>query len=143
MKTPELTLNNINKILPKLGGKSARVSDFVSKEEMDELHRVNAIGKQKKAEFDEIDAFEAEIIARLGYDVYQDWEAGLIANKRVTRWILAERARANAESMAIKAILANGFAGCANHDKNGKPPKTSKNIQKIMKNEIKQMKGAK
>lgn len=140
MKAPELSLKNIKKF-SKMNERTARVSDFVSKEQLEQLHRVNAIGKQERAKFDDIDAYEAEIIARLGYDVYKDWEAGIIANKRVSRWLLAERARQSQETMAIKAILANGFAGCANHDKNGKPPKTSKNIQKIMKNEVKQMKG--
>lgn len=142
MKTPELTLKEIKKS-PKLNEKVARVSDFVSSEDLDKLHRSNVIGKQNKLDFDDIDAYEAEIIGRFGYEVYKDWENGVITTNRMSKWLMAERNRETNQTIGLKAIIANGFSGCANHDKNGKPPKTSKNIQKLLKEEIKRLKGAK
>ena len=140
MTKPELTLKNI-KQSPKMTERVARVSDFLSKDEVKDLHRSNAIGRRKKRKFDDLDAMEAEIIARFGYEVYLEWEAGHIKTSKMTKWVLAERARCASEMIGLKAILANGFAGCATPTKNGQASKPIKGMRKIMKQEIKIARG--
>lgn len=137
MKTSDKTLAGIRSALQS-EPRVYRVSDFVSEEQVEQLRLNN--GRRRKKRFDEVDAFEAEIVARFGYEVYIAWEEGEISSAQISKWVLAERARESADRLTTLAVLANGFAGCA-HAKKGQVPKTVKTIQKIVKQEIKMAKG--
>lgn len=138
MKAPEKTLNNIKKTLTD-GRDEYRVSDFVSREEVEQLHKNNLKRAKTKENYDPIDAMEAEIVARFGYEVYKDWQSGELDNTRVVRWILAERARDAQGRVMIESVIANGFSACYQTKKGGRS--ANRGISKIIKRELKTVKG--
>lgn len=140
MTKPELTLNQI-KQTPKMTERTARVSDFLSKDEVRELRLSNAMGRKKRRRFSDVDAMEAEIVARFGYDTYLAWQNGEIGAKLMTKWVMAERARDSAILSGLEVILANGLAGCATPLGKGKKNKPHANMFKALKQEIKIAKG--
>lgn len=139
MKKPDLTLNDIRKS-PKLG-RVARVSDFVSQEEMVQVQINNARGKKTKRQFDDIDSLVAEMIARFGYDFYKDWNAGKIEDAKVSRMLLAERARERAIFLPLEATICHMVGACIKRHKGEKAPKGPKEAQKIIKAELKVIRG--
>lgn len=139
---PALTLNDIRKS-PKLAEVS-RVSDFLTKDEQNELHITNMVGKRsQKRKFDAIDAYCAEIIARFGYDTYKAWNNGELDDKLVARMIDAERARERASWLPIETIVINMVGSCIKRQKGEPAPKGPKAAQKIMKIEVKAARGEK
>lgn len=138
-KKAEITLKNIRKS-PKLA-KEFRLSDFVSKEEVREVRQNNRRGKKKKRQFDDVDAYTAEIIARFGYDVYQKWNYGEIDSLKMQKWILAERARERSHWIPLESIVLYMVGACIKRHKREKAPKGLKMAQKIMKEDFKAMRG--
>lgn len=139
---PGLTLNDIRKS-PKLA-KVSRVSDFLTKEEQNEVRLANVVGKHgEERKFDTVDAYCAEIIARFGYDAYKAWNCGELDSELVARMIAAERARKRAAWLPIEAIVINMVGSCIKRQKGEPAPKGPKAAQKIMKIEVKAARGEK
>ena len=138
MTAPEITLRQAKKVAEV---KNFRASDFLTKEEIDEVHESNIKGK-KNTGFDKIDAYIAEIIARFGYDAYVAWKFGEIDEKHMAKYIQAERAREARNRLKIENIIVASVAGANNATKGGHPPKSLKTAIKMLKNEQKLAKGA-
>ncbi len=138
MTVPEITLKQAKEAA---AVKTFRASDFLTKEELDEVHESNAKGK-KNTGFDVIDAYIAEIIARFGYDTYVAWKFGEIDEKHMAKYIQAERAREARNRLMIENIIVASVAGANNATKGGHPPKSLKAAIKMLKNEQKLAKGA-
>lgn len=138
MTVPEITLKQAKEAA---AVKTFRASDFLTKEELDEVHESNAKGK-KNTGFDVIDAYIAEIIARFGYDTYVAWKFGEIDEKHMAKYIQAERAREARNRLMIENIIVASVAGANNATKSGHPPKSLKAAIKMLKNEQKLAKGA-
>lgn len=137
MTVPEITLKQAKEAA---AVKTFRASDFLTKEELDEVHESNAKGK-KNTGFDVIDAYIAEIIARFGYDTYVAWKFGEIDEKHMAKYIQAERAREARNRLMIENIIVASVAGANNATKGGHPPKSLKAAIKMLKNEQKLAKG--
>lgn len=139
MESEKITLEKIRKS-PKLAAeRNFRTSDFISKEEKKELKRSNSKGKAKK--FSIVEAFEAEVIARFGYDFFKDYYAGLVSVERVNRYLAAERAREKARLLPIEAMIALNAPAGASLNKNAS--KAMKKAQKILSDEIRVAEGKK
>lgn len=138
MTVPEITLKQAKEAA---AVKTFRASDFLTKEELDEVHESNAKGK-KNTGFDVIDAYIAEIIARFGYDTYVAWKFGEIDEKHMAKYIQAERAREARNRLMIENIIVASVAGANNATKGGHLPKSLKAAIKMLKNEQKLAKGA-
>lgn len=122
--------------------KSFRASDFLTNEEIEEVHKSNLKGK-KKTGFDEIDAYIAEIIARFGYDTYVAWKFGEIDELNMAKYIRAERAREARSRLAIENVVVAAMAGANHPTKGGHLPKSLKAALKMLKNEQKIAEGGK
>ena len=138
MTAPELTLN---KVKNNAKVRNFRASDFLTDEEIDEVHESNAKGKVNKG-YDIIDAYIAEIIARFGYDTYVAWKFGEIGEENMMKYIKAERAREVQNRLMIENIIVASVAGANNPTKGGHMPKSLKTAIKMLKNEEKLAKGA-
>lgn len=136
-KNPELTLSNAKQIAKE---KTARVSDFLSKEEQDEL-RSKTLHKSKKKPFDDIDAYCAEILARFGYDAYKAWKAGEIEQNLMSRMILAERARDKQKIVNLEALIVASAGSVSSNRKPASIKKSSKMAIDIYKKESKISRG--
>lgn len=139
MTAPELTLNEIKKTARV---KSFRASDFLTNEQIEEVHESNIKGK-KNTSFDVIDAYIAEIIARFGYDTFVAWKFGEISEEQMMKYIQAERAREVRNRLSIESIILASVAGANNPTKGGHMPKSLKSAIKMLKNEEKLAKGVK
>lgn len=139
MTAPELTLNEIKKTARV---KSFRASDFLTDEQIEEVHESNIKGK-KNTSFDIIDAYIAEIIARFGYDTFVAWKFGEIGEEQMMKYIQAERAREVRNRLSIESIILASVAGANNPTKGGHMPKSLKSAIKMLKNEEKLAKGVK
>ena len=139
MTVPDITLKSAKE---QANVKIHRASDFLTREQMDEIHESNAKGR-KKAGFDAIDAYIAEIIARFGYDTYIAWKAGEINQEQMIKYIEAERAREVGSSLALKSIIISSVAGANQPTKSGHTPKSLKTAINILKKEQNLAKGAK
>lgn len=133
MTTPELTLKKAKETAKV---KSFRASDFLTDEEVEEVHTSNIKGK-KRTSFDAIDAYIAEIIARFGYDTYVAWKFGEIDEAHMLKYIEAERAREARNRLMIENIIVASVAGANNPTKGGHMPKSLKTALKMLKNENK------
>lgn len=138
MTAPELTLDNAREAAKV---KTFRASDFLTKEEMDEVHESNIKGK-KNENFDVIDAYIAEILARFGYDTYVAWKFGEIDERHMMKYIEAERAREARNRLMVENVIVASVAGANNPTKGGHPPKSLKTAIKMLKHEQKLAKGA-
>lgn len=138
MTAPELTLN---KVRNNAKVRNFRASDFLTDEEIEEVHESNAKGKENKG-YDIIDAYIAEIIARFGYDTYVAWKFGEIGEENMMKYIKAERAREVQSRLMIENIIVASVAGANNPTKGGHMPKSLKTAIKMLKNEEKLAKGA-
>lgn len=139
MMMPELTLQKAREAVKV---KAARASDFLTKEELDEVHESNAQGK-KNTGYDAIDAYIAEIIARFGYDVYKAWNEGLISETRMAKYIKAERAREVRSRLMIENVIVAAVSGANHPTKTGHAPKSLKTAIKMLKSEQKLAQGGK
>lgn len=134
MTTHENTLDQIRaEALPK-AGRMFRASDFLSDEEKQELHKANAKGKEEEKPYDKVDAYEAEMIARFGFDFFQAWLNGNISEEFAMRAIAAERDREKQTLSTICMMIYSTGAGANNPaDKNGHAPKTLRIAQDLLK----------
>lgn len=139
MTEPELKLKQVKETAVK---REYRASDFLTQEQLDEVHDSNAKGK-KSAGFDEIDAYIAEIMARFGYDAYIAWKAGDISAEDMARFVIAERAREARQRLPLENIIVASIAGANNPTKGGHAPKSLKAAIKMLKGEEKLAKGGK
>lgn len=137
MTKPEFTLENVKRTAEQ---REFRASDFLTQKQMDEVHESNIRGK-KKANFDEIDAYIAEILARFGYGAYQAWKCGDISAEDMARFVQAERARDAINRLPIENIVVASVAGANNPTKGGHAPKSLKTAIKMLKREEKIAKG--
>ena len=137
MTTPELTLEKAQETAKV---KTFRASDFLTDEEMHEVHESNIKGA-KKTNFDEIDAYIAEILARFGYDTYVAWKFGEIDERRMAKYIMAERAREARNRLKLENIIVASVSGSNHPTKGGHAPKTLKTAIKMLKREEKLAKG--
>lgn len=110
-----------------------RASDFLSEDEKAEVRKNNAKGKETP--YNAVDAYVAEIIARFGYDTYMAWKAGDIDDRRMQKYILAERARDARQIFPLENIIVASMAGANNPVKGGRTPKSLQMAIKILKQE--------
>lgn len=142
MRTDEKpTLKSI-KDSPKMAEQNFRPSDFLTDKEMEELHEANARGGKIIKPYDEIDAFEAEILARFGWETYQAYLEGSMNIELLAKYLAAERARATAERYNLECIIVSAVAGANHPKKHGGAPKSLKQAIDIVKAEYKHAKGA-
>lgn len=134
-----LTLDAV-KASAKNQGRVFRASDFLTKEEQQELRESNARGKKIRKPYGAIDALEAEIIARFGWTTYKAWANFEIDNAQMLKWLAAERARDRAKILPLEVIITASVAG-ANHSHKGKAPKSLKNAIKVVKEEARRAQG--
>lgn len=137
MTKPDLTLNNVKQTAIK---REFRASDFLTQEQMEEVHESNIKGK-KRAGYDEIDAYIAEILARFGYNTYLAWKCGDISAEDMAKFIRAERARDARNRLSLENIIVASVAGANNPTKGGHAPKSLKAAIKMLKSEEKMAKG--
>lgn len=128
---PDLTLKNV-----KAKVRESRASDFLTKEQIEEVKNANLKGK-KSSKFNQIDAYIAEIIARFGYDTYNAWKNGEIDEVLMAKYILAERAREAQNRYILESVIIGAVAGANNRDKHGHAPKSLKTAVQILKSEKK------
>ena len=138
MKAPDITLE---KAKEQIKVRNHRVSDFLSGEQMAEIHQNNARSSEKKELFNPVDALIGEILARFGWETYQAWKSGLISHEQMVRYIEAERARDARNRLKLENLIVAAVAGANHSDKNGKPPKTLKAAFDILKSTSKEAKG--
>lgn len=138
MTAPELTLN---KVKNNAKVRNFRASDFLTDEEIDEVHTSNINGK-KADKFDRIDAYIAEIIARFGYDTYVAWKFGEIGELQMAKYVEAERAREARNRLNIENVIVASVMGANHPTKGNHMPKSLKTAIKMLKNEEKLAKGA-
>ena len=131
MKEPEISLNKAKEIAGKK--RNFRASDFLTEEEKAEVRKNNAKGRA--APFNAVDAYVAEILARFGYDTYMSWKAGDIDNDRMTKYILAERARDTQRLFPLENLILASVAGANNPTRGGHTPKSLQMAIKILKQE--------
>lgn len=138
MRGAELTLERVKKSQKAAPVHVSRLSDFVSSDKVKELHANNVKGSVRKKQFNAVDSYVAEIMARFGYEAYKDWKMGIIPDSRMRALIWAERAREAALLNNIEAVITlTGIAGATS--KKSKEP-INRAIQQIKNNE-KVMKG--
>lgn len=137
MTMPEIKLNDIQKEVREI---NFRASDFLTQEQLDEIHESNAKGK-KTSRFDVIDAYIAEILGRFGYDTYEAWKNGEIDEEKMVKYIEAERAREAQDRLALENIIVASVAGANNPTKNGQLPKSLRAAVKMLKSEENKAKG--
>jgi len=123
--THEITLAEVKqKDLPN-AGRYFRASDFLSDTEKQKLRESNAKGKAQEKPYDQIDAYEAEILARFGWPAFQAWLNGELDEALAARMIAAERDREKRLIEPILAMIYGANAGANNPaDKNGHAPKS-------------------
>ena len=137
MTTHGTTLKEIRaEALPK-AEQMFRASDFLSDKEKQELHASNARGKEEPKPYDKVDAFEAEMIARFGFDFYKAWLNGELDEGFAFRLIAAEREREKQLMAPIMSMVLMANAGANNGDKNGNAPKSLRIAQDILKKILK------
>lgn len=114
-----------------------RLSDFLSDQEKEELQASNLRGKAEQKPYDDVDAFEAEMLARFGYQAYKAWLNGEFDEAQMARMIAAEREREKQLLAPILAMVYSANAGANNGDKNGHAPKSLRIAQDILQKIIK------
>ena len=137
MTAPELTLNSVKETAKV---KAFRASDFLTKDEVEEIHESNIRGK-KRNKFDKIDAYIAEIIARFGYDTYVAWKFGEIGELNMAKYVEAERAREARDRLTLESIIVAAVAGANHPTKGGHVPKSLNTAIKMIKKEQKLAEG--
>lgn len=137
MTEPEkLTLQNVRE---QIKVKNFRASDFLTKEQTEEVKKTNLKGKERG--FNQVDAYIAEIIGRFGYDTYKAWKLGEISEKDMLRYIKAERAREAGTLLGLETIIFASMAGANHPTKSGHSPQSLKTAIKILQKEEQKAKG--
>lgn len=140
MRESELTLKKVQ-TLPKVAPvREYRTSDFLTTEQLSELHKNNAKASRKQKKFGAVDAYVAEIMARFGYEAYQAWNLGIIPDSKMRRLVEAERAREKQYILGLEGIIIMANAASA-RGKKGQVPKPLRAANKIYRNEEKIAKG--
>ncbi len=134
------TLKSI-KNSPKMAERHYRPSDFLTSDEMDELHEANEARGRIRKPYDEVDAFEAEILGRFGWQAFKAYQSGDIEIEQMAKYIAADRARRTAELYNLECIIVSAVAGANHPKKHGGAPKSLKNAIDIVKAEYKRAKG--
>lgn len=132
MTVPELTLEKAKEAAKV---KTARASDFLTDEQLEKVKESNIKGK--KASYNGIDAYIAEIIARFGYDTYVAWKFGEIGEANMVKYIEAERAREAKNRLRLENIIVASVSGANHPTRTGHAPKSLKTAIKMLKNEEK------
>lgn len=141
MSKPPLTLNEIRKS-EKFAPKKVGVAELLSKQDRQELRRRNLARKHKKrAKFDKVDAYMAEIIARFGYETYKAWNKDEIDDAKMARLIEAERARERASWLPLESLLVAVMRGGIPTYKPKRIPSIAKEVGKIIKDELRRARG--
>lgn len=135
------TLANIKATVLPQAEVSFRASEFLSAEEQEKLTKINQRSHRPRRAYDPVDAYEAELLARFGWQAFQAWLKGDFEESMAARFIAAERAREARSLEPLAAMILSANAGANNGDKNGHAPKSLRNAQNIMKNINKQAKG--
>jgi hypothetical protein len=131
MRRAELTLEKIKESPKAMPVREFRLSDFVSQEKVEEVHRRNATGSSKVRLFDAVDSYVARIIAYFGYEAYLDWRKGNIPDYRMRRLVEAYRASQLELLTNLEAIvLASGIAGAMSKKAKGPLGEAHKIIKK-------------
>lgn len=138
MTVPELTLENVKK---QAKVKVARASDFLTKEEMDEVKISNLRGKAG-ARYTKVDAYIAEMIARFGYHTYMAWKKNDISDEQMAKYMEAERIRELKSRISLESIIVASVAGANHPSKSGQSPRSLKKAIDVIKKENKIVKGA-
>lgn len=133
MTESELKLENVKETAKV---KVSRASDFLTDEQIEEVHKSNARGA-KKTKFSTVDAYIAEILARFGYETYVAWKFGEISEDNMLHFIQAERAREAQNRLMLENIIVASVAGANQPTKNGHAPKTLATAIKMLKTEQK------
>lgn len=141
MAAEKTTLKSI-KSSPKMAEQHYRPSDFLSQSDIDELHEANARGGKIRKPYDEIDAFEAEILARFGWQTYKAYLSGEADIEQLAKYIAAERARDAQNRYNLECIIVSSVAGANRPRKHGGAPQSLKKAIDIVKAEYKRAKGA-
>lgn len=134
-----LTLDTV-KAKAKGQGRVFRASDFLTADEKKELRASNARGKRIRKPYNAIDAMEAEILARFGWQAFEAWQQMKISNNQMLRYLAAERARERGHLLPLEIIITASVAG-ANHGHKGKAPKSLKQAIKLCKEEARRAGG--
>lgn len=116
-----------------------RASDFLTEEQVEEVHKSNYEGKKRS--YNAVDAYVAEIIARFGFDTYMAWKNGEISEDLMMRYVKAERARDAIKLLPLETIIITAMAGANNATKQGHAPKSLKTAIKVLKIEENKAKG--
>lgn len=140
MADEKTTLKSI-KNSPKMAEQHFRPSDFLSQSEIEELHEANATRGKIQRPYDDIDAFEAEILARFGWQAYQAYQDGEMDIGQLARYIAAERARDAQKRYDLECVIVSSVAGANHPTKHRSAPKSLKNAIDIVKTEYKRAKG--
>lgn len=133
MTAHEITLDQVRQETLPESGQYFRASDFLSDQEKDELSAANAAGKEPEKPYDNIDAYEAEMLARFGWQTFQAWQSGEIDEEQMAKFMLAERDRERRTIQPILAMILGANAGANNGDKNGHAPKSLRFAQELLK----------
>ena len=139
MTVPEITLNKAKEVLEQKKTKTFRASDFLTQEQVEEVHKSNIKGKKRS--YNVVDAYIAEILARFGYDTYMAWKNGDISEKNMVAYIQAERAREIRSTLALESIIVASVAGSNHPTEHGTTPKSLKMAIDILKKEQNKAKG--
>lgn len=139
MTVPEITLNKAKEVLEQKKTKTFRASDFLTQEQVEEVHKSNIKGKKRS--YNVVDAYVAEILARFGYDTYMAWKNGDISEKSMLAYVQAERAREIRSTLALESIIVASVAGSNHPTRHGSAPKSLKMAIDILKKEQTKAKG--
>lgn len=134
---PEITLAEAKELATKK--REFRASDFLTQEQIEEVHESNIKGKKER--FSAIDAYIAEIIARFGYETYVAWKFGEIDETHMVKYIEAERVREARNRLRLENIIVASVSGANHPTKSGHAPKSLKTAIKMLKSEEKLAKG--
>jgi len=139
MTAPELTLNEVKKNVVR----NVRVSDFLTREQKQDIatYREQKERAGGRCQFDNVDAYSAEILARFGYDAWTAWQCEQIKQDKMAKMVLAERARDKKYLLGLEGLILAVGAGANRPTKSGHAPQSLKNATKIFKNEQKLAKG--
>lgn len=135
------TLKDVRKSDKLRGERVYSASDFMSKDDKLRIEQARQKSHEEKRKFDDVDAYTAEIVARFGYEAYKDWNKGVISDIKMSKWILAERARDKAKLLSIEGIIIAMVSPTIQRHKGKPAPKSPKVAMDIFKSDAKVARG--
>jgi len=143
MKNGDLKLGNVQKmarqktpVVNKPSERSLSIADLLNEEDKQAYAELKRTGRKPKP-FTDADAFEAEILARFGFETFQAWNRDEIPTSRMISYLKAERARDAARQLALQSMILEGaMVGVAK-----KPKSHVKSMHKVLKATAKMAKG--